>query len=50
MSRKSFVKGAAILAAAGLISKFIGALFRIPHDEHHRVHRHELLPDGIPYL
>ena len=30
MSRKSFVKGAAILAAAGLISKFIGALFRIP--------------------
>jgi stage V sporulation protein B len=30
VSRKSFVKGAAILAAAGLISKFIGALFRIP--------------------
>ena len=30
MSRKSFVKGAAILAAAGLISQFIGALFRIP--------------------
>jgi len=30
MSRKSFVKGAAILAAAGLVSKFIGAFFRIP--------------------
>ena len=30
MTKKSFVKGAAILAAAGLISKFIGALFRIP--------------------
>ncbi|HHY81189.1 MAG TPA: polysaccharide biosynthesis protein [Clostridiales bacterium] len=30
MTRKSFIKGAAILAAAGLISKFIGALFRIP--------------------
>ncbi len=30
MKKKSFVKGAAILAAAGLISKFIGALFRIP--------------------
>jgi len=30
MSKKSFIKGAAILAAAGLISKFIGALFRIP--------------------
>ena len=30
MSRKSFIKGAVILAAAGLISKFIGALFRIP--------------------
>jgi stage V sporulation protein B len=30
MSKKSFVKGAAILAAAGLLSKFIGAMFRIP--------------------
>ena len=30
MSRKSFIKGAAILAAAGLIAKFIGAMFRIP--------------------
>ncbi len=30
MTKKSFVKGAAILAAAGLIAKFIGALFRIP--------------------
>lgn len=30
MTKKSFVKGAAILAAAGLISKLIGALFRIP--------------------
>ncbi len=30
MTKKSFVKGAAILAAAGLISKFIGAMFRIP--------------------
>ena len=28
--QKVFCKGAAILAAAGLISKFIGALFRIP--------------------
>ncbi|MDD4680207.1 MAG: oligosaccharide flippase family protein [Clostridia bacterium] len=30
MTKKSFIKGAAILAAAGLISKFIGAMFRIP--------------------
>ena len=30
MSKKSFVKGAAILAVAGLAAKFIGALFRIP--------------------
>ena len=30
MSKKSFVKGAAILAAAGLLSKFIGAMFRSP--------------------
>lgn len=30
MTRRSFVQGAAILAAAGLMSKFIGALFRIP--------------------
>src|SRR5690554_2952313 len=30
MAKKSFVKGAAVLAAAGLISKFIGAMFRIP--------------------
>lgn len=30
MSKKSFVKGAAILAVAGLIAKAIGALFRIP--------------------
>jgi stage V sporulation protein B len=30
MTKKSFVKGAAILAAAGLLSKLIGALFRIP--------------------
>lgn len=30
MSKKSFVKGAAILAVAGLIAKVIGALFRIP--------------------
>jgi stage V sporulation protein B len=30
MTKKSFVKGAAILAAAGLLSKFIGAMFRIP--------------------
>lgn len=30
MSKKSFVKGAAILAAAGLLAKLIGALFRIP--------------------
>ena len=30
MSKKSFVKGAAILAAAGIIAKAIGALFRIP--------------------
>ncbi len=30
MSRKSFVKGATILAVAGLIAKVIGALFRIP--------------------
>lgn len=30
MSKKSFVKGAAILAAAGLIAKLFGALFRIP--------------------
>ena len=28
--QKSFVKGAAILGAAGLIVKFIGAIFRIP--------------------
>jgi stage V sporulation protein B len=28
--QKSFVKGAAILAAAGLIAKIIGALYRIP--------------------
>ncbi|HOB20212.1 MAG TPA: oligosaccharide flippase family protein, partial [Candidatus Atribacteria bacterium] len=30
MKKKSFIKGAAILAAAGLISKLFGALFRIP--------------------
>jgi stage V sporulation protein B len=30
MTKKSFVKGAVILAVAGLLSKFIGALFRIP--------------------
>lgn len=30
MSKKSFIKGAAILAVAGLISKLFGALFRIP--------------------
>lgn len=30
MSKKSFVKGAGILAVSGLIVKFIGAVFRIP--------------------
>lgn len=30
MSKKSFVKGAAILAAAGLLVKVLGAVFRIP--------------------
>ena len=30
MSKKSFVKGAAILGIAGLLAKFIGAFFRIP--------------------
>ena len=30
MSKKSFIKGATILAAAGLVAKFIGAMFRIP--------------------
>lgn len=30
MAKKSFIKGAVILAIAGLLSKFIGALFRIP--------------------
>ena len=30
MGGRSFLKGAAILAAAGLIAKFIGAAFRIP--------------------
>ncbi len=30
MSKKSFVGGAAILAVAGLISKFIGVFYRIP--------------------
>lgn len=30
MQKKSFVKGAAILAAAGLIVKLIGAVYRIP--------------------
>ncbi|NLJ40266.1 MAG: polysaccharide biosynthesis protein [Clostridiales bacterium] len=30
MSKKSFVKGAGILALSGLIVKFIGAVFRIP--------------------
>ena len=30
MSRKSFVKGAAILAAAGIVVKILGAFFRIP--------------------
>ena len=30
MTKKSFVKGAAILAAAGLLVKVLGAVFRIP--------------------
>lgn len=30
MTKKSLVKGAAVLAAAGIIVKFIGAFFRIP--------------------
>ncbi len=30
MGRKSFVKGAFILGAAGIVGKFIGAFFRIP--------------------
>ena len=30
MSKKSFIKGATILAVAGLAAKFIGAMFRIP--------------------
>ncbi|NLH59706.1 MAG: oligosaccharide flippase family protein, partial [Clostridiales bacterium] len=30
MSKKSFVKGAAVLAVAGIIAKLFGALFRIP--------------------
>jgi len=30
MEKKSFVKGAAVLALAGLIVKFIGAVYRIP--------------------
>ena len=30
MSKKSFVQGAAVLAAAGLMVKVLGAIFRIP--------------------
>lgn len=30
MSKKSFVQGAAVLAVAGLMVKFLGAIFRIP--------------------
>ena len=30
MSKKSFVQGAAVLAVAGLLVKFLGAIFRIP--------------------
>ncbi len=30
MSKKSFVQGAAVLAVAGLLVKFLGAVFRIP--------------------
>ncbi len=30
MSKKSFVKGAAVLAIAGLLAKVLGAIFRIP--------------------
>lgn len=30
MEKKSFVRGAAVLAAAGLLVKFIGAVYRIP--------------------
>ena len=30
MGRKSFIKGAAVLAGAGLFAKFLGAVFRIP--------------------
>ena len=30
MAKKSFIKGAAILGAAGIIIKILGAFFRIP--------------------
>ncbi len=30
MEKKSFVRGAAVLASAGLFAKFLGAIFRIP--------------------
>ena len=30
MGKRSFVRGAAVLACAGLLSKFLGAIFRIP--------------------
>ena len=30
MEKKSFIQGAAVLAAAGLLVKVLGAIFRIP--------------------
>ena len=30
MAKKSFIQGAAVLAAAGLLVKVLGAIFRIP--------------------
>ena len=30
MAKKSFIKGAAILGAAGIVIKILGAFFRIP--------------------
>ena len=50
MSKKSFVKGAAILAAAGLLSKFIGAMFRIPLVNIIGSIGIELLSDGLSHL
>lgn len=42
MSKKSFVGGAVILGAAGLVVKLMGAVFRIPVTN--------WLGGGIPYI